>query len=130
MSTITETVDVNVPVSTAYNQWTQFESLSVVGTPVNPGILVCWLFVSFPRSVHPAVDPLEGSRWSARSEARTNDLDADEDSPHVWHARVGRDGLGVRSCEPLPARGCGVRGSARAGAQPYLGPRTRQGPVT
>ena len=26
MSTITETVDVNVPVSTAYNQWTQFES--------------------------------------------------------------------------------------------------------
>ena len=26
MSTITESVDVNVPVSTAYNQWTQFES--------------------------------------------------------------------------------------------------------
>ncbi|KAA9158430.1 SRPBCC family protein [Amycolatopsis acidicola] len=26
MSTITETVDVNVPVRTAYNQWTQFES--------------------------------------------------------------------------------------------------------
>ncbi|MTD53509.1 SRPBCC family protein [Amycolatopsis pithecellobii] len=26
MSTITETVDVNVPVTTAYNQWTQFES--------------------------------------------------------------------------------------------------------
>jgi uncharacterized membrane protein len=26
MSTITETVDVEVPVATAYNQWTQFES--------------------------------------------------------------------------------------------------------
>jgi uncharacterized membrane protein len=26
MSTITETVDVDVPVTTAYNQWTQFES--------------------------------------------------------------------------------------------------------
>ncbi|MFC0430775.1 SRPBCC family protein [Kutzneria buriramensis] len=26
MSTITESVDVSVPVSTAYNQWTQFES--------------------------------------------------------------------------------------------------------
>jgi uncharacterized membrane protein len=26
MSTITESVDVNVPVHTAYNQWTQFES--------------------------------------------------------------------------------------------------------
>jgi uncharacterized membrane protein len=26
MSTITETVDVQVPVNTAYNQWTQFES--------------------------------------------------------------------------------------------------------
>ncbi|GAA5158797.1 MULTISPECIES: SRPBCC family protein [Amycolatopsis] len=26
MSTITETVDVEVPVTTAYNQWTQFES--------------------------------------------------------------------------------------------------------
>ena len=92
MSTITETVDVNVPVSTAYNQWTQFESLSVVGTPVNPGILVCWLFVSFPRSVHPAVDPLEESRWSARSEARTNDLDADEDSPHVGTPGWGETG--------------------------------------
>ena len=26
MSTVTESVDVNVPVTTAYNQWTQFES--------------------------------------------------------------------------------------------------------
>ncbi|MFB9237813.1 SRPBCC family protein [Plantactinospora siamensis] len=26
MSTVTESIDVNVPVSTAYNQWTQFES--------------------------------------------------------------------------------------------------------
>ena len=26
MAQVVETVDVNVPVSTAYNQWTQFES--------------------------------------------------------------------------------------------------------
>ncbi|ASW55189.1 SRPBCC family protein [Plantactinospora sp. KBS50] len=26
MSTVTESIDVNVPVNTAYNQWTQFES--------------------------------------------------------------------------------------------------------
>lgn len=104
------------------------------GPPVNPGILVCGLFVSFtrsPRSVHLAVDPLEESRWSARSEARTNDLDADEESPHAWHVE-GDEGraLVVRSYEPCRLGVSVVRGSARAGAQPYLGPRTRQGPVT
>ena len=91
------------------------------GTPRSTrGILVCMGCLSrslgSPRSVHPAVDPLEGSRWSARSEARTNDLDADEDSPHARHARVGRDGLGVRSCEPRRLGGCGGSEVARVPA--------------
>ena len=30
-----------------------------------------------------AVDRCRGSRWSARSAARTNDLDADKDPPHT-----------------------------------------------
>ena len=35
-----------------------------------------------------AVDRQSGSRWSARSAARTNDLEADEDPPHTVVGRT------------------------------------------
>ena len=63
----------------------------MLGTPVKVGIR--WLYLLFglvPGHVPCGGGPLSGSRWSARSAARTNDLDADEDPPHT----VGRPGRG------------------------------------
>ena len=83
-----------------------------------------WLVCPFPRSVHPAVEPLEGSRWSARSEARTNDLDADEDSPHAWH--VGGMRTGWLSGHVSPCRlGVSVSEVARVPAPSLIWVRGR-----
>jgi patatin-like phospholipase len=58
--------------------------LSVLGTPVKVGNHV-GVFVVWPRSAYGSWDggPQSGSRWSARSAARTNDLEVDEDPPHT-----------------------------------------------
>ena len=62
--------------------------LICVGDPRKGGIH--WLFrcLALFRPVLGAVDRRSGSRWSARSAARTNDLEADEDPPQTV---VGRD---------------------------------------
>ena len=63
-------------------------SLICVGDPRKGGSVGCFIVVrSHFRSVLRAVDRKSGSRWSARSAARTNDLDADEDAPHTGSAR-------------------------------------------
>jgi len=72
--------------------------------------------------------PKPGSRWSARSAVRTNDLEAGEDPPHTRSARRrGVGAAGFKSClPPVRERGAGDA-LERAGAQPYLGPRTMSG---
>ena len=62
-------------------------ALSVLRTPVKVGIRCCLpLFGLVPASVPGGGGPQSGSRWSARSAARTNDLEADEDPPQTWPA--------------------------------------------
>ena len=51
-------------------------------TPGKGGVLVVSLF-GLVLPVGAAVDRKSGSRWSARSVARTNDLEAGEDPPHA-----------------------------------------------
>ena len=66
-------------------------SLSVLGTPVKVGSVgrfCCLVLVLGPCLV--GGGPQSGSRWSARSAARTNDLEAGEDPPHT----LGRPGRG------------------------------------
>jgi hypothetical protein len=48
------------------------------------------------------VDRQSGSRWSARSAARTNDLDTDEDPPHTRQAREQAKTLVVQVIWCLP----------------------------
>ena len=61
-------------------------SLSVLGTPVKVWIRCRFLFGFVLVRVWGG-RPESGSRWSARSAARTNDLEADEDPPHTRLAR-------------------------------------------
>ena len=62
-------------------------ALSVLGTPVKVGIRCCLpLFGLVPAHVPGGGGPQSGSRWSAHSAARTNDLEADEDPPQTWPA--------------------------------------------
>ena len=66
-----------------------------------------------------AVDRKSGSRWSARSAARTNDLEADEDAPHTGSARS----EGKRCCgssHVMPPRVLGAEGSKRGVPAPSL----------
>ena len=59
-------------------------SLSVLGTPVKVGSVGFFRCLSsFRPHVPCGGGPQSGSRWSARSAARTNDLEADEDPPHT-----------------------------------------------
>ena len=77
-------------------------SLICVGDPRKGGSVWLFHFVvrSHFRSVLRAVDRKSGSRWSARSTARTNDLDADEDPPHTWvGAKLMAKMLRFKSCE-------------------------------
>ena len=62
-------------------------SLSVLGTPVEVDpLVVSWLFGLIPARACGG-GPQLGSRWRARSAARTNDLEADEDPPHTLVGR-------------------------------------------
>jgi hypothetical protein len=49
-------------------------------------VVVFGLFCLVPGSVCLGGGPQLGSWWSARSAARTNDLEADEDPPQTWPA--------------------------------------------
>src|SRR5215212_1070799 len=70
-----------------------------------------------------AVDRGRGSRWSARSAARTNDLDVDKVDRMLFGGATRMVGVQVMCC----LRWCEVLLVGRAGAQTYLGPRTRSG---
>jgi hypothetical protein len=87
----------------------------------DPCCLGCFGLVS---PVLGAVEPQSGSRWSARSAARTNDLEAGAGPPHTcWPGDEAKTRVvQVICCLPEDAVDVHV---ARAGAQPYLGPRTR-----
>jgi len=66
-----------------------------------------------------------GRWWSARSAARTNDLEAGEDPPHTGRPWERSKDVVVQVICCLPGESV-KRGDvvARTGAQPYLGPRT------
>ncbi len=102
--------------------------LSVLGTPVKVGVhcrFCCW------PCRHPCLVAVggrgAGSRWSARSAARTNDLDAGADPAAYCRSSGGR---GEKCCDsnhvmpPRDLREAIEGGKGRASAQPYLGPRT------
>ena len=103
--------------------------LICVGDPRKGGSVGCFIVVrSHFRSVLRAVDRKSGSRWSARSAARTNDLEAGEDPPHTRSGRTRRKALWFKSSAASHVCECGAGDNvARAGAQPYLGPRTGSG---
>jgi hypothetical protein len=77
-----------IPSAAAINTMTTFTftviSLSVMWTPSkgvgSSGYFRC---LSSSSPVFACDGPQAGSRWSARSAARTNDLEADEDPPHT-----------------------------------------------
>jgi uncharacterized membrane protein len=84
MSSITESIDVNVPVRTAYNQWTQFEE-----------------FPEFMEAVE-RVDQLDDQRlhWVAKVGGKTKEWDAKitEQTPDqrvAWTATSGAENAGV-----------------------------------
>jgi len=119
---LTTTIDADsVLTSTALNAF----SLSVLGAPVKGAPLSCFCCLTSFRGHVPCGGGLQsGSRWSARSAARTNDLEADEDPPHTLAGpRTRRRRCGSSHLRPPVKRAAGVH-VARAGAQPYLGPRT------
>src|SRR5947209_3600481 len=91
--------------------------LSVGGPPVNTWAIRMrtWLLVDVRASPEP------GSRWSARSAARTTDLDAGED----WRTLAPAVGApGVSPSRPPPARGGVRKETRRVDAQTYLGARS------
>lgn len=104
--------------------------LSVLGTPVKVDPLGCFIVVrSHFRSVFRAVDRKSGSRWSARSAARTNDLEADEDAPHTGSARSEVKMLRFKSCG-ASVSAQGRREQSVACRRPALSGSTDDGPAT
>jgi len=84
MSTVTKTVDVNVPVSTAYDQWTQFEQ-----------------FPHFMEAVK-SVRQLDDTHlhWVAEVGGITKEWDAEISEQHpderiAWHSTSGAKNAGV-----------------------------------
>jgi uncharacterized membrane protein len=90
MSQVTESVEVAVPVSTAYNQWTQFEE--------------------FPRFMGGVeqVQQLDDThlRWAAEIAGKREEWDAEiteqrPDERIAWRATGGKGNAGVVTFEPL-----------------------------
>jgi hypothetical protein len=69
-------------------------SLSVLRTPVKTDPLVVFCSVCLVLARVEDGGPQSGSRWSARSAARTNDLETEEDPPHTRSARDRQKGCG------------------------------------
>jgi uncharacterized membrane protein len=97
MATIEESVDVNVPLSTAYNQWTQFED-----------------FPSFMEGVE-AVRQLDDTHlhWVVAHHGHRHEFDAvvTEQRPDeriAWKATDGTPNAGVVTFEPIDAERCRV----------------------
>ena len=59
-------------------------SLSVLGTPVKVGSVELFVLLGLVPVRVCGGGPQSGSRWSARSAARTNDLEAGKDPPHTY----------------------------------------------
>jgi uncharacterized membrane protein len=92
MQSITKTIDVNVPVQTAYNQWTQFEE--------------------FPRFMEGVreVRQLDNKRlhWHAEIGGKQKEWDAviSEQTPDrlvSWHSTTGAENRGTVSFQPINA---------------------------
>jgi uncharacterized membrane protein len=90
MSTIEQTIDVNVPLHTAYNQWTQFEE-----------------FPSFMEGVE-SVTQLDDRhlRWVADIGGETREWQAEivaqePDRRVAWRATDGKDNAGVVTFQPI-----------------------------
>jgi uncharacterized membrane protein len=90
METIKESIEFNVPVSTAYNQWTQFEE-----------------FPKFMESIE-AVEQIDATRlrWVAevdgeRREWRAEIVEQTPDRRIVWHAVDVNGPNGIVTFEPL-----------------------------
>lgn len=90
MSQVTESVDVAVPVSTAYNQWTQFEEFPQ--------------FMGGVEQVHQLDDT--HLRWAAEIAGKREEWDAEiteqrPDERIAWRATGGKGNAGVVTFEPL-----------------------------
>jgi uncharacterized membrane protein len=90
MSKIEQSIDVNVPVTTAYNQWTQFEE-----------------FPKFMESVKRVVQ-LDDKRLEWTAEIKGNEeswtaeiAEQEPDKRVAWHSTSGRQNAGAVSFEPL-----------------------------
>ncbi len=98
MAQVTESIDVNVPVHTAYNQWTQFES-----------------FPQFMDGVQ-QVTQISDTRlhWKADVAGRTKEWDAEitEQTPDqriAWTSTSGARNAGVVTFQPLDSDSCRVQ---------------------
>ena len=90
MATVSESIDVNVPVSTAYNQWTQFEE-----------------FPQFMEGVE-SVTQLDDThlRWVAEVGGEREEWEAeithqDPDSRVAWRSTGGKDNAGTVTFQSL-----------------------------
>jgi uncharacterized membrane protein len=90
MAQVTESIDVSVPLSTVYNQWTQFEE--------------------FPRFMEGVerVDQLDDKRlhWAAEVAGKREEWDAEiidqtPDQKVAWRATGGKGNAGVVTFQPL-----------------------------
>lgn len=98
MPTVEKSVDVDVPVSVAYDQWTQFEE--------------------FPRFMEGVKDvrQLDDShlRWVAEVAGKEASWEAQivEQTPHeriAWRSEEGKDNAGAVTFEPIGADSCRVQ---------------------
>jgi uncharacterized membrane protein len=97
MSVIARSITINVPVATAYNQWTQFEE-----------------FPAFMEGVE-AVDQLDDRRlrWCAEVAGMKREWTAEiteqiPDERIAWHSTSGARNNGLVTFRPLDSRRCNV----------------------